>query len=155
MSLSVVALYLDFDKGERVLVRPYTKILTVAGTLYRHPWLAQRSAGSLPRNGSVRPSPQRGGSHIRSRLLRRVCHAAPIWDRFWPKSHAVFHAPTSSRVSVFCQVPRTARCGAWPYPNAFQRYPCAVKPSLNLLKTTYGTPMPPRGICIPITCCPH
>ena len=32
---------------------------------------------------------QRGGSHIWSRLLRRVCHAALIWDRFWPKSHAV------------------------------------------------------------------
>ena len=72
------------------------EILTAAAAILL-PMTGPRVNHNLFQHGSVWPSPQRGGNYIRSRLLRRVCHAAPIWNRFWPKSHAVCYAQTLSR----------------------------------------------------------
>ena len=97
-------------------------VLTAAGAILP-PMTSPKVVGSLSQHGSVWPSIQRGGSHIRSRLPRRVCHAAPIWDRFWPKSHAVCHAQTLLGVPMRRQTLEPAQ-GGRRHLDAFRKNRC-------------------------------
>ena len=64
-----------------------SEVLTVADAIPL-PMAGPGVDGSLSQHGSVRMSLQWGCSRTRNLLLRRVCHAALIRDRFWPKNHA-------------------------------------------------------------------
>ena len=64
-----------------------SEVLTVADAIPL-PMAGPGVDGNLSQHGSVRMSLQWSCSRTRNLLLRRVCHAALIRDRFWPKNHA-------------------------------------------------------------------
>ena len=69
------------------LCKMLSEVLTVTDAIPL-PMAGPGADGNLSQHGSVRMSLQWCCSRTRNLLLRRVCHAALIRDRFWPKNHA-------------------------------------------------------------------